>query len=179
MSDRPEPSFRSKLGRALRDVAPTLAGAFGGPLAGAATETVSRAIFGDSHGDEAALETAVLAGAPETLAALRQAEVEFRKAVLSVVIEEQKLANEDRANARARQIAVRDITPTLLGLSVIAGFFFVLAVMLWRELPAQAETEFSIMLGALATMTAAVVNYFFGSSVGSREKTKIMAIKRD
>ena len=31
----------------------------------------------------------------------------------------------------------------------------------------------SIMLGALATMTAAVVNYFFGSSAGSREKTRL------
>ena len=31
------------------------------------------------------------------------------------------------------------------------------------------------MLGALATMTAAVVNYFFGSSAGSREKTRLIA----
>jgi hypothetical protein len=36
------------------------------------------------------------------------------------------------------------------------------------------------MLGALATMTAAVVNYFFGSSAGSREKTRLLGeAKRD
>ena len=46
--------------------------------------------------------------------------------------------------------------------------------MVARRLPPGAETEFSIMLGALATMTAAVVNYFFGSSAGSREKTRLM-----
>jgi hypothetical protein len=47
--------------------------------------------------------------------------------------------------------------------------------MVARRLPPGAETEFSIMLGALATMTAAVVNYFFGSSAGSKEKTRLMA----
>jgi hypothetical protein len=47
--------------------------------------------------------------------------------------------------------------------------------MVSRKLPPGAETEFSIMLGALATMTAAVVNYFFGSSAGSREKTMLLS----
>lgn len=163
---------------ALRKVAPTLANALGGPLAGAAVEAVSKAVLGEGVSDAQALEVAIMEKSPETIAALREAELEFKRAVLSVEVEQQRLANDDRANARAREIAVRDATPTLLGLSVIAGFFFVLAVMLWRELPERAETEFSIMLGALATMTAAVVNYFFGSSAGSREKTKIMAGKQ-
>ena len=60
--------------------------------------------------------------------------------------------------------------------SILLPFAFVtaLGVMVARKLPAGAETEFSIMLGALATMTAAVVNYFFGSSAGSREKTLLL-----
>ena len=69
---------------------------------------------------------------------------------------------------------MRDWTPSVLGALIIFGFFLTLAVMVARKLPAGAETEFSIMLGALATMTAAVVNYFFGSSAGSREKTMLL-----
>ena len=173
-----KPGLLDRLGGAIRDVAPTLAGAFGGPLAGAAVGTLSRAIFGRDDADEGALEEAILAGDPETLKALKSAEVDFRKAVLNAETEARKIAAGDRANARARQIALKDATPTVLGLAVISGFFFVLTIMLLRELPAEADTEFSIMLGSLATMTAAVVNYFFGSSADSREKTKIMAGKR-
>ena len=69
--------------------------------------------------------------------------------------------------------------PLMILARAISGFagqvFAVLAIMVAKKLPPGAETEFSIMLGALATMTAAVVNYFFGSSAGSREKTRLIA----
>lgn len=70
---------------------------------------------------------------------------------------------------------MNDWTPSVIGAAIILGFFIVLGVMVARKLPPGAETEFSIMLGALATMTAAVVNYFFGSSAGSKEKTRLIA----
>ncbi|WOI54134.1 hypothetical protein [Parvularcula sp. LCG005] len=171
-------SIQQRLGKAIGDVAPTLAGALGGPLAGAAVGTISRAIFGRSDGDVAGLENVILAQSPETMVALRRAELEFRRAVIDADLEGRRIAADDRANARARQIALKDLTPTIMGITVIGGFFFVLCIMFWRELPAETDTEFSIMLGALATMTAAVVNYFFGSTADSREKTKIMAGQR-
>ena len=89
-------------------------------------------------------------------------------------MEERRIAAGDRADARARQTAMDDWTPTVLGALIIIGFFVVLGAMVTRNLPPGAETEFSIMLGALAAMTAAVVNYFFGSSAGSKEKTRLM-----
>lgn len=171
----PRRGLGRRLAEALGDVAPTVAGALGGPLAGAAASSLSKAIFGKEGGAPEAMEAAILAGDPETLVRIREVEASFRRAIIDADLEAHRIAAGDRANARARQIAVRDMTPTILGLSVIGGFFFVLTIMLWRELPARAETEFSIMLGALATMTAAVVNYYFGSSVGSREKTQILA----
>lgn len=167
-------AWKKRLGRAIEDFAPTLAGALGGPLAGAAVESLSRAITGRDDPDPDALEKAVLGHSPEAIRAIRAAEVEFQKAVLSAQTDRLRIHAGDRADARARQVALKDITPTVLGLAVIIGFFCVLSIMLWKELPERAETEFSIMLGSLATMTAAVVNYFFGSSVGSREKTRLM-----
>ncbi|MGV6818928.1 MAG: hypothetical protein ACWA5T_00345 [Parvularcula sp.] len=180
--DKTDPSQRNvrhRIGDAVRDVAPTLAGAFGGPLAGAATQALADALFGE--GAEPAgrdLEAVILARTPETLLAIRKAEFEFRRGLLDVEAELRRIDATDRANARARQIALKDMTPAILGVSVIGGFFAVLMIMLTRTLPPQAETEFSIMLGSLATMTAAVVNYFFGSSADSREKTQIMAGRR-
>ena len=159
---------------AVADVAPSLAAAFGGPLAGAAVEALRRAVLGEGAGrdadaDGSALTEMVLAGSPETLLAMRRAEHEFRAAVLAARIDAERIAAGDRDSARRREARVRDRTPALLGSAVVVGFFAVLGIMLLRELPSQAEPAFSIMLGALSTMTAAVVSYYFGASAPGQE----------
>ncbi len=166
---------RGKLKRAIAGVAPALAGALGGPLAGAAVAQLSRAIFGDPGADEEALAETLLNASPEHLVALKNAEYEFELALREASLEGRRIDAGDRADARAREVALHDRTPTVLGGLIILGFFIVLAAMVSRRLPDGAETEFSIMLGALATMTAAVVNYYFGSSAGSKEKTRLLA----
>ena len=166
---------RGRLKRAMARLAPGLAHALGGPLAGAAVGQLSRAIFGRDGADEDSLADALAQATPETLIALKQAEHEFQLALRQASVEELRIDAGDRASARERQIKMQDWTPSVLGALVIVGFFMVLGGMVAFKLPPGAETEFSIMLGALATMTAAVVNYFFGSSVGSREKTRLIA----
>ncbi|MEZ5892793.1 MAG: hypothetical protein R3C58_06570 [Parvularculaceae bacterium] len=166
---------RGKLKRAAARVAPGLARALGGPLAGAAVEAIARAVLGGDAGDEDALAEALAVASPEQLVALKKAEQEFQVALRQASVEELRIDAADRASARARQVEMNDWTPSALGALVILGFFVVLGVMVTKNLPPGAETEFSIMLGALATMTAAVVNYFFGSSAGSREKTRLIA----
>lgn len=165
---------RGRLKRAVASAAPEIAGALGGPLAGAAAAAVARAIFGKEAASEDALADAVEKASPEQLIALARADSEFRIAMRKADVEEARVDASDRASARARQQAMQDWTPSVLGALIIAGFFLTLAAMVSKRLPPGAETEFSIMLGALATMTAAVVNYFFGSSAGSREKTRLL-----
>ena len=166
---------RGKIKNAIVRVAPKLAHALGGPLAGAAVEHLSRAIFGAPMNDEALLSETIASASPEQWLALQIAEREFEVALREASVEEHRIDAGDRANARARHIEMKDRTPMLLGALIIGGFFIVLGVMISHSMPTGVETEFSIMLGALATMTAAVVNYFFGSSSGSKEKTWLMA----
>lgn len=166
---------RSKLKRIIAGAAPQLAHALGGPLAGAAVAQISRAIFGAPDADEEALVQTLASASPDHLLALRKAEQDFQIALREASIEELRIDANDRADARAREIALNDWTPSVIGALIIFGFFLVLGAMVMRRLPQGADTEFSIMLGALATMTAAVVNYFFGSSAGSKEKTRLMA----
>ncbi|PQA89034.1 hypothetical protein [Hyphococcus luteus] len=170
-----ETKSRGRIKRAIARIAPGLAHALGGPLAGAAVGQLSRAVFGDDAASEDTLADALERAGPEHLLAIKKAEQEFQLALRQARVEEMRIDAGDRANARARQVKMDDWTPSVLGALVILGFFLVLGVMVAKKLPAGAETEFSIMLGALATMTAAVVNYFFGSSVGSREKTRLIA----
>ena len=165
---------KKRLQSLLHNVAPELARAFGGPLAGAATEAVSWALLGTSEASAEEPESAILSASPETLSALKLASMEFQRALLDAASEESRIAAGDRADARARQVALKDRIPGFLALVILTGFFSVLAVMLLREVPPGAETEFSIMLGSLATMAAAVMNYYFGSSAGSREKNWLL-----
>ncbi len=168
---------RGKIKRAIATAAPTLAHALGGPLAGAAVSKISTAIFGKPDMDESSLGEAFVNATPDQWLAIKKAEQEFALALREAKIAEQRIHASDRANARARQIHLNDWVPSAIGALIILGFFIVLSVMVSRRLPDGAETEFSIMLGALATMTAAVVNFYFGSSVGSKEKTRLMAMK--
>ena len=166
---------RGRLKRAVAKTAPKIARELGGPLAGAAVEALSRAIFGKDAVPEEALAEAVETATADQIIALRRADHDFQVALRQAAVEELRIDAADRASARERQAKMDDWTPSVLGALIIAGFFLTLAVMVARRLPDGAETEFSIMLGALATMTAAVVNYFFGSSAGSREKTKLLS----
>lgn len=165
---------RGRLKKAVAKAAPQIAEQLGGPLAGAAVSAIARAIFGKEGATEEELAEALPQASADQLIALKRAENEFRIALRAAALDEQRIDAGDRASARERQQKMRDWTPSVLGALIIFGFFLTLAVMVARKLPAGAETEFSIMLGALATMTAAVVNYFFGSSAGSREKTMLL-----
>ncbi|MEL6359831.1 MAG: hypothetical protein AAFR21_02010 [Pseudomonadota bacterium] len=178
MSDEtPRRKRRGRLKKTVAKNAPKIAEALGGPLAGAAVDALSRVIFGKDaadENDEEALVVALEKAGPELALALRKADQEFRLALQQSMLDGERIAAADRADARKRQTLMEDWTPCVLGALIISGFFLVLGFMVARRLPEGAETEFSIMLGALATMTAAVVNYFFGSSAGSREKTRLL-----
>ncbi|NOX95094.1 MAG: hypothetical protein GXP04_08345, partial [Alphaproteobacteria bacterium] len=56
---------RGKIKRAIAGVAPTLAHALGGPLAGAAVEQLSRAIFGKPYEDEEKLGATLAKASPQ------------------------------------------------------------------------------------------------------------------
>ena len=173
-NENDESKTRGRLKRAIAGAAPKIAESLGGPLAGAAVSAIARAIFGKDAIPEKDLADAAENASPEQIVALKKADYEFRIAIRNAALEEQRIDAGDRASARERQQKMRDWTPSILGALIIAGFFLTLAAMVAQRLPAGTETEFSIMLGALATMTAAVVNYFFGSSAGSREKTMLL-----
>ena len=66
-----------KLLNLVRTVAPSIASAVGGPLAGMATRAISEALLGKPDGTEEELTQAVATATPEQLLALKQAENEF------------------------------------------------------------------------------------------------------
>lgn len=87
----------------------------------------------------------------------------------------EKIAADDRASARAREIALRDKVPMILAVTITAGFFGILMFVFMHGVQDQAKDMAYIMVGTLGTAWGGVVNYYFGSSHGSDKKTEILA----
>lgn len=172
--------FWRNLGDGVTAIAPTIASAFGGPLAGLAVTALEQALGvapGNAATDPKSFE-AKLAGAiatPEQVLALRQADVAFKQFCLDNDLQIVRADNADRADARARQTALHDQAPTVLALLVTIGFFGMLGVMAFHDLPVANRDMLNIMLGSLGAAWVAVVSYYFGSSAGSRAKDNSIA----
>lgn len=162
--------------KTLATVAPGLATALGGPLAGVAAQAISSALLGKPDGTEDDLADAIRAGGPDALAKLRDAENTFRVRMRELEIDLEKLHQSDRADARGREVKASDSwTPRLLAFFVTAGFFGVLAFLLVYGKPDSGGDALLVMLGALGGAWASVISYYFGSSAGSASKTALLA----
>jgi hypothetical protein len=157
-------------------VAPGIATALGGPLAGVAVSAISDKLLGKPDGTESEIATALATGGTDALAKLKEAEQAFQVRMRELDIDIEKLHQADRANARQREAATGDVwTPRLLAFGVTAGFFGVLGWLLSQGKPPDGGDALLVMLGALGGAWASVVAYYFGSSAGSAAKTDILA----
>jgi len=156
----------------LGTVAPTIATALGGPLAGLATKGIIGALgLGDEAG-EAEIAAALKGATPEQLLALKKADQEFAIRMKELDIDIDRIAAGDRDSARKREIAVRDKVPAILAVITVSGFFAVLIAMslgLINGGVAKSDA-FLILLGGLLAMTKDIYGYFYGSSAGSAKK---------
>lgn len=164
-------------------IAPMLGTALGGPLAGTAVAAIGKALGLGEAAEEAQVAEALAKTTPEQLLALKQAEADFKLRMAELGFKSEmelaKLAADDRANARGREIALKDWMPKLLGLIVTVGFLGLLTFLIFRT-PGQELVNkdlLNVMLGALATAWASIINYYFGSSAGSDKKTEIIGQK--
>lgn len=157
-----------KARQVLSTIAPTLATALLGPFGALASVAISAAL-GTSPGDPKAAETALLSATPETLLALKKADQDFEIRMTELGIEKDKLVYDDIANARAREIAVRDNTPRNLAYLVLAfaGLCIAATLMGWTKVDSALA---GTLIGYLVAESRSALSYYFGSSQGSKQK---------
>lgn len=161
----------------VSSVAPTIASALGGPLAGMAVNAIAEKVLGKSEASETEVADVIAkANNPELLLKLKEAEDAFATRMKELDIDLEKMASEDRASARAREIAVRDKTPSILAYVYTIGYFVVLGVIIWQgaRIDAKVNDLINILLGVLSAAEVGIINYYFGSSAGSTKKTDTM-----
>lgn len=84
------------------------------------------------------------------------------------------LAVQDRDGARSREIGVKDHTNKILAFVIIGAFVCLVA----STLLGYAKVESALagtLVGYLSAKAEQVLNYYFGSSAGSAQKTELLA----
>lgn len=161
----------SKIGGLLGQIAPTIATAIGGPVAGMAVKALAGALglSQDSSTDD--VQTALLTATPEQLAAVKKVDADFKVQMKELDIDLERIAAGDRDSARNMQMQTNDWIPRAMAIMVTFGFFGILAWLLIKGVPPSGSETLIYMLGALGTAWTGIVQFYFGSSAGSKAKT--------
>lgn len=161
-----------------KNVAPVLAGALPPPFNAMAAIAVKAALGLSTDAKEKEVERALASASPETLLKLKEAENAFLLEMEKLDVDLERIHAGDRDSARKREAETKDKTPLILAMLITAGFFCTLGYMMIHGLPEAGRDALLIMLGALGTAWGNVVNYYFGSSAGSKQKSDLMAGKQ-
>jgi hypothetical protein len=158
----------------LETVAPVLASAVGGPLAGIATTAVLGALGLKPETAPEQISAALAAATPDQLLALKQADNTFALQMKSLDVDFAKVSASDATDARAREVQVHDRTPEVLAYGLTLGFFGLLSLMIFHVLPGENAAAVNILLGALGTGWIQSINYYYGSTYSSKTKDAML-----
>ena len=161
-------------GPLIGSVAPSIATALGGPLAGMATKALSLALLGNENGSEDDLKAAMSNASPEQLSVLKKIDADFKVQMKSLEIDLEALAVDDRKSARSMQTETKDWIPRALAVSVTIGYFGIIAFVLISGLPMNGSEVLLMLLGTLSAGWTGVMAFYFGSSSGSQKKDSMI-----
>ena len=156
----------------LKQIAPTIATAMGGPLAGMAVSAISKAIGVDPEKVGDLISSNKLTA--DQIAQVKLAEIELQKQAQELGLNFEKLEVEDRKSARDMQSATRSMMPPILAAAVTLGFFSIMVMMFFQKIDSN-NPAILMMLGSLGTAWTGIIAYYFGSSVGSQAKTDLLS----
>jgi len=163
--------FFKQAGGILAALAPTVASVLGGPLAGMATTAIIGALGLAPDASKEQVMQAIAGATPEQLIKLKEVEAQLILDLKKLDVDLEKVSADNTRDARAREVATKDWTPRVLAFSIMALYIGVQAYILGYVVP---EASVNIVMRSLGTLDAAVglvLGYYFGSSVGSANKT--------
>jgi len=157
----------------LKSVAPTIASALGGPLAGLAVEAISKAVGIDPKDVQSTIDSGKLTS--EQIGQIKLAEIEMAARAQELGLDFEKLSVQDRSSARDMQSATKSMIPSVLAMLVTMGFFGILVGLMTEQF--KTSDALMMMLGSLGTAWTGIIAFYFGSSAGSQAKDQLLRNK--
>lgn len=156
-------------------IAPTLAGAFGTPLAGMAMKQLCDKFLGNPNATEEELSVAVQNMSPADIIRIKEIDADFQKTLSDNGIKLAEIDARDRDSARNMSIQMRDWSPTVLMVLVYGFYAWMFDQLLHTTMEQSVKDVLLPMVGVLTTIVIQVTNFKFGSSEGSKSKTTLLA----
>jgi hypothetical protein len=160
-------------GKLIENVAPTIATALGGPVAGMAVKALSSALLGHGDGSQDDITSALSNATPDQIAAIKRADNDFKVQMEHLKIDLVKIAADDRASARSMQMAVRSQLVPTLAVMVISSFVGVTIGVLLGYAKIEGALAGSLV-GYLSAKAELVLSFYFGSSADSEKKSEML-----
>jgi hypothetical protein len=152
----------------LKGIAPVLATAVAGPAGGAAVGWIASKLGIDDATVEGV--TAALTGNPEMTMKLKELDLEYAK-----------LEQQDRDSARKAYAEVatsehstkldKAVVP-ILALGTVALAFLFIGILIFIDVASDQQQMIIFALGFITSSAGQVLSFYFGSSQGSKDKTK-------
>jgi len=152
----------------LKGVAPVLATAVAGPAGGAAVGWIASKLGIPDDTIEGV--TAALTGNPEMTMKLKELDLEYAKL---------EVADRDSARQAYAQVATSEnatkldkaVVP-LLALGTVALAFLFIGILIFIDVASDQQQMIIFALGFITSSAGQVLSFYFGSSQGSKDKTK-------
>ena len=141
-------------------LAPTIGQALGGPLGGAAAQTIASVL--GCKPDEKSIEQAVQAASPEQLAEIKKAELGFKARMKELEVDVFKLETEDIQNARSAFKG--DWTPKFIAVSCVFFFGGYIALVTLQDPAANDDGIVNLVLGYLGGIVSSIISFYYGAS---------------
>lgn len=168
-----------KLKSIVKAVAPTLGTALGGPAGGMAAKIISEQILGKPDASEAEIEDFLLTASPEQMLELKKLDAQFAVDMKKLDIDVFRIESDDKKSARA-MFGINIWPQISLTALFTVGYFVVLIVLLTGSvsIPADSQPVVNVVIGVLTAGMSTVLAFWFGSSVGSKEKNDMIGNKK-
>lgn len=156
----------------------------GGPAGGTIGALLGNALIGGDGNEDTEItpEKVMKAlGDPEAIMKMKQFEMTHELELQKLAIESERMRLSDIASARNRQVesekvtGKRDYNLYILAWTLVVGFYALVGTMVFKAVPADSTGVVYMLFGTLATSFGCVIQYFFGSSKSSKEKTDLLA----
>ena len=156
----------------LKSIAPTIATALGGPLAGMAVEAISKAIGVDPSRVQETINSGKMTA--DQIASLQTAEIALKARAQEMGLDFEKLAVADRSSARQMQMTTGSFVPPLLSVMIVIAWSTIQWFLLTHVIESSMRELVARVLGTLDGALMLVLSFYFGSSAGSSAKDQLL-----
>jgi uncharacterized membrane protein YbhN (UPF0104 family) len=160
----------------VRSIAPTLGTALGGPMAGAATKFIADKMLGKKDASPQEIQELIVNASPEELIKLKELDQQFQIEMKSLELDVYELEYKDRDSAR-KLFEVNILPQIILSTVFVLGYFGVLYFLMHSGIDDSSMINnpvFTTILGVLTAAIPQILSFWFGSSLGSKQKTESM-----